>query len=248
MRRLASTALLLVLALVPTASPAQEAAPGPYQAIPVKLAKPLGDPALEAFRKEVTEIVKKKDRAALAGKVVTKGFFWEREDTNVADPKKSGIDNLAAALGLDTKDGPGWELLGIYLADSTAEPVTDTPGVVCSPAAAAYNEKDFEQVIQATKSDPTEWAYPTAAGLEMRAKPDSKAAVVEKLAAVLLRMYPDETQPESAADWMRLVAPSGKMGYALVTSLMPLVSDQLCYTKEASGWRIAGYRGGAAEQ
>ena len=250
MRRLclASTALLVAVALAPTAPRAQQAAPGPYQAVPVTFAKPLGDPTLEAFRKELTEIAQKKDRAALAGKVVAKGFFWEREDTNVADPKKSGIDNLEAALGLDAKDGSGWELLAIYLADPTAEQVTENKDVVCSPAAPAYSEKDFEQLIQTTNSDPTEWAYPTAAGLEMRAKPDSKSPVVEKLAATLLRMYPDETQPEAAADWMRLVAPSGKLGYALVSAMMPLVSDQLCYVKEGTGWRIAGYRGGATDQ
>jgi hypothetical protein len=261
---LASTALVLALAFASTDGVAQQpkpapqppaaqaepqpAAPGPYKAVPVTLPKPLGDASFDAFRKELTDIAKKKDRAALAGKVVAKGFFWEREDTNAADAKKSGIDNLAAAVGLDAKGGSGWEVLGTYLADATAEPVPEMKGVVCSPATPQYNEKDFEQVIQATQTDPTEWAYPSAANLELRGKPDAKAPVVEKLAITLLRLYPDDKQPDSAADWMRLIAPSGKIGYVQFTGLMPLVSDQLCYLKDASSWRIAGYRGGATDQ
>jgi hypothetical protein len=253
---LASTALLLAAALAssdclaqqPPAAQPQPTAPGPYKAVPVTLAKPLGDASFDAFRKEVTDIVKKKDRVALAGKVVAKGFFWEREDSNAADAKKSGIDNLAAAMGLDAKDGFGWDLLVTYLADATAEPMTEMKGVVCSPASPQYDEKDFEQAIQATKTDPTDWAYPSTPNLELRAKFDAKSPVLEKLATILLRLYPDEKQPDSAADWIRLIAPSGKVGYVQSTALVPLVSDQLCYLKDASGWHIAGYRGGASDQ
>jgi hypothetical protein len=267
--RLASTAALLAVALAattalaqqpkapspppaaapaPPAAPAQPTPPGPYKAIPVTLAKPLGDPSLDAFRREVGEIVKKKDRAALAGKVVAKGFFWQREDSNGADAKKSGVDNLAAALGLDAKDASGWEALTAYLNDTTAEAMPEMKGVVCSPASPTYNEKDLELVTQATRTDPTEWAYPVSAGVEIRQKPDAKSPVVEKLGLILVRLYPDDKQPESAADWMRVVAPSGKTGYVQNTSLMPLVSDQLCYLKEASGWKIAGCVGGGGDQ
>jgi hypothetical protein len=256
----ASTALLLAIALVsvdglaqqpkpeaqPPAPQAQPATPGPYKAIAITLAKPLGDASFDAFRKEVTDIAKKKDRAALAGKVVAKGFFWEREDSDGADAKKSGVDNLAAAMGLDAKDGSGWDLLAIYLADASAEPVTEMKGVVCSPASPQYDDKEFEQVIQATKTNPTDWAYPSSANLELHAKFDAKSPVVEKLAATLLWLYPDEKQPDSVTTWIRLVAPSGKLGYVQSTALLPLVSDQLCYLKDANGWRITGYRGGGA--
>jgi hypothetical protein len=227
---------------------AQSAPPGPYKVIPVTIAKQIADPSLDAFRKELAAIAKRKDRAALAAKTVAKGFFWQREDSNVADAKKSGIDNLAAAIGLDAKDGSGWETLGVYVADTSGEENPEMKGVICTPATPAFNEKDLEQAAQATKTDPTEWAYPSAAGLEVRAKPAAAAPVVDKLGVDLLRLYADE-KSEANADWIRIISPSGKVGYVPVNALMPLVSDQLCYNKEAAGWRIAGYAGGAgAEQ
>jgi hypothetical protein len=212
--------------------------------MPITLAKPMVDPSLDAFRKELGDIAKKKDRAALAAKIVAKGFFWHREDTNTADAKKSGIDNLAAALGLDAKDGSGWEALAAYVADATAEPVAEMKGVVCTPSAPGFNEKDLEQATQATKTDPTEWAYPATPGLEVRSKPTTTAPVVEKLGPNLLRLYPDDQQTETTADWIRIVTPAGKTGYVLVSAIMPLVSDQLCYVKDAAGWKIAGFAGG----
>jgi hypothetical protein len=39
------------------------------------------------------------------------GFFWLRENGDRADKRKSGVDNLAGALGLHNKDGAGWDML-----------------------------------------------------------------------------------------------------------------------------------------
>ncbi len=262
---LASTVLLVATALVsaasaqqprpvpPTAPPQpqapQSAPPTPYKAMPITLARPANDPSLDAFRRELAEIAKRKDRNALAAKIVAKGFFWQREDTDTADQQKSGLDNLAAAVGLNARDGSGWEALGAYAADPTAEPVAEMQGVVCSPAAPAFNEKDLEQATQATKTDLTEWVYPMGPGLEVRAKPAANAPLADKLGLNLLRLYPDEEQNEATADWIRVVTPAGKTGYVLVSAVMPLVSDQLCYAKEGAGWKITGYAGaGAAEQ
>jgi hypothetical protein len=40
------------------------------------------------------------------------------------------------------------------------------------------------------------------------------------------------------------VTPSGKVGYALEDQLSSLDNDQICYIKDATGWKIAGYAGG----
>ena len=69
----------------------------------------MNDAGFEAFRKQLGEAAQKKDRAALAKLVVAQGFFWEAENGDKADKKKSGADNLAAALGLANKDSDGWE-------------------------------------------------------------------------------------------------------------------------------------------
>jgi hypothetical protein len=51
------------------------APPKPYKPVAVTLPRPFNDPSFEAFRKELGEIASQKDRAALAGKVVAKGFL-----------------------------------------------------------------------------------------------------------------------------------------------------------------------------
>jgi hypothetical protein len=40
-----------------------------------------------------------------------------------------------------------------------------------------------------------------------------------------------------------VVVPSGKVGYVPTDSIAPLASDQLCYLKDGSSWKIAGYVG-----
>jgi hypothetical protein len=109
MRRVSfvSSALLLFLML----APASAEAPQPYKAVTVKLPPFLNDPSLDAFRKDVAAVAKRRDRNALAGMVVAKGFFWDRDDGKGADDSKSGIDNLAAAFELNASDGAGWDAL-----------------------------------------------------------------------------------------------------------------------------------------
>src|SRR6266516_4511269 len=141
--RLVPSAFALLVAAGTASAPAQQPVPpGPYKAIAVTLPPRQSDPSLDAFRKELGDIAKKKDRTALAGKVVAKGFFWQREDSDDADPKKSGVDNLAAALGLDAPDGSGWQALATYAADDTATPLAERKGVVCSPAMPSFNEQE----------------------------------------------------------------------------------------------------------
>jgi len=51
--------------------------------------------------------------------------------------------------------------------------------------------------------------------------------------------------PNASQDFMRVVAPSGKVGFVAAEAINPLGSDQLCYGKDASGaWKIVGMIGG----
>jgi len=244
--------VLAAIALAPagaTAQPQPKASPpGPYKQVVVTLPKPFGDASLDAFRKELGDIAKRKDRAALAGKVVAKGFFWQREDSNGADPKKSGIDNLAAAMGLDASDGTGWQALAADALDPTAVAEPEMKNVVCSPAPPTFNEEEMEKVAQSTKTDPADWAYPSGPGVEVRAKPDAGAPVVDKLGMYFVRILPDESPSAAAADWIKIVTAGGKVGYVPGDALSPIGSDQICYSKEGGGWRIAGYIGGGGGQ
>jgi hypothetical protein len=250
---LASSALVLGLALASAPAPAQQAAPpGPYKPVAVKVAPIVTDPSLEAFRKELIAVAQRKDRAALARMVVTKGFFWERDDGQGADPKKSSIDNLAIGFNLDDADSPGWDALAQAAADPHAAPDPRKKGVACAPVVPELDGKAFEALAQATKTDPNEWGFPYAAGVEVRADPKADAPVIEKLGLVLVRVTIDESPLHAVegtgAEWLRVIVPSGKVGYVAAGSIGALVSDQICYLKDASGWKIAGLVGGGDRQ
>ena len=62
----------------------------------------------------------------------------------------------------------------------------------------------------------------------------------EELGMVMVRILLEQTP---SGEWLKFVAPSGKVGYAAADLLAPIASDQLCYRKEHGGWKIAGYIG-----
>jgi hypothetical protein len=247
---------LLALALTGSAfaqGTPQASPPGPYKPVPVKVAPLVTDPALETFRKQLVAVAQGKDRTALARMVVAKGFFWERDDgQDGADPKKSGIDNLAAAFNLEDKDSPGWEALAVVAAEPHVAPDPQKKGVACAPTVPDLDGKAFEALAQQTKSDPAEWGFPYTAGVEVRADPKADAPVIDKLGLALVRVTIDESPLHAvegtSAEWIRVVTPSGKIGYAAAGTIGALASDQICYSKDASGWKIAGLVGGGDQQ
>jgi hypothetical protein len=226
----------------------QPAPPRSYQPLPVKLPAPNNDPSFEAFRKQLAAVAEKKDRAGLGKLVVAKGFFWEGENGDKVDKRKSSLDNLAAAMGLDGKDGSGWEGLAAAANDPTLEPVEDRKGVMCGPASPEFDEQALEALTKATGTESEEWGFTTADGLEVRAAPQPNAPIIEKLGLQLIRVLPDDSQDASQVTMVRVVGPSGKVGYLPADALSPLSFDQICYIKDASGWKIAGYAGGDSEQ
>ena len=117
---------------------------------------------------------------------MAKGFFWV-QDKDVADKSKSGVDNLAAAIDLDEKDGSGWVILTAFASDPTGAELPDHKGVICAPADPTINPEQFEQLGEATQTDPSEWGYPITDGIEVRAVAQSNAPVIEKLGLYLSR-------------------------------------------------------------
>jgi hypothetical protein len=230
--------------------PAQQPAPAPakpYQPVSIKLPQPLADPSFEAFRKQLATIAQKKDRAAL-GRLVAQNFFWIASDKDGADKKKSGIDNLAKAIGLDGRDASGWELLAGYAAEPTAEPDPDHKGVVCGPADPSFDEKAAEALAKETQTDASEWGYPASDGVEVRQAAQPNAPVIEKLGLYLVRVMADDSPANAVqADFVKVVTPSGKTGFVAIDALLPLANDQMCYVKDGNAWKIAGFLGGATQ-
>ncbi len=225
----------------------QPAPPKPYKPIAVTPAQPYNDPSFAAFRKQLGEIASKKDRSALA-KVTANDFFWIGENGDKADKKKSSIDNLAAAIELDGKDGTGWEALAVAANEATLEPVPERKGVMCSPANPKFDEAAADGVAKDTGTDPSEWGYSTKPDVEVRSAAKANAPVIEKIGQILVRIMPEEQPaaagaPQQEQQFLRVVTPSGKVGYVHEEVISPLGTDQLCYVKDGSAWKIAGYAG-----
>ena len=219
----------------------------PYQPVAVTPPTPYNDPSFITFRKQLADVVAKKDRAGLAGMIVAQNFFWI-QDRDLADKRRAGIDNLAKAINLDAKDGSGWEVLSGYANEPTVADLPQQKGVLCAPAEPTIDPKAFEALGKATGTDPSEWGYPTNGGIDVHAAAQSSSPVIEKLGMILIRVLPDTNQPSNpdAPFLLHVATPSGKSGYIDTQQLSPLGGDEMCYAKDAGGWKIAGYLGGVS--
>ena len=219
-----------------------QAAAKSYKPVAVAEPKPLADPSWATFRKQLEDVAKRKDRNALAA-LIAPNFFWLKDDGDAADKRKSPVDNLAAAIGLANQDGSGWELLGEFATDETAMPFPDRQGVICSPAGPQFDAQELEKLAQSTQSDIGDWGYTVENGVEVRGAARANAPVIEKLGVHFVRVMED-TSPNASSDFIRIVTPSGKVGFIAADAIVPLGSDQLCYLKDSSGaWRITGFLG-----
>ena len=223
----------------PLAAPAK-----PYKPVMISAPPPVNDPSFAAFRQQIADIAKRKDRAALARMIVAQGYFWEGERGDKADPRKSGADNLAAAIGLNNPDGSGWEILAGFVADSTGAPLPQRKEVICSPAEPVFDEQQFEDMVKSTNTEEADWGFPMRPGVEVRAGAQPNAPVIDKLGMHFVRVMTDDSTATSQVPMLRIVTPSGKVGYVPGEAINPLGNDQICYVKEAGGWKIAGFIGG----
>jgi len=222
----------------------QMAPPKPYKPVSIKMPQVAADPSFEAFRMQLGDITSRKDRAALAA-IVAPHFFLMSEQGDKADKKKSGFDNLAAAIDLDATDGSGWDTLASAAKDTSVEPLEQRQGVMCSPATPGFDDKALEQLLKSTQTDAFEWGYPNVPQVDVRGSSASGSPVIEKVGGILVRILPEsDANAQSPPTSLRIVTPAGKTGYVAADSVLPLATDQICYVKDASGWKITGYVGG----
>jgi hypothetical protein len=250
---LAVTAVTLAPEIAGAQGQSQQAPPKaapvkPYKPLAVTPPGPYGDQSFAAFRKQLADVVQHKDRAALGKLVVTQGFFWI-QDKDLADKRKPGVDNLAKAIDLDAKDGSGWDVLAGYANEPTASPFQDRQGVICAPANPSMDSKAFQALLQSTQTDPSEWAYPLKEGTEVRGAAQPNAPVVDKLGEYLVRVLPDSAPSDNGSQpaYLHVALPSGKSGFVPAEAISGLGGDEMCFSKDASGWKITGYFGGAGE-
>jgi hypothetical protein len=222
----------------------QPGAAKPYKAVAIKLPSAVNDPSFEAFRKRLAEVAEKKDRNALAG-MVSRSFFWMGDKGDKADKKRSGIDNLAKAIGLDGKDAAdGWQTLAGYASDPTGAPYPERKDTICAPAMPEFNDDDFGALLKATNTEDGDWGYPVQAGVEMRATAKLDSPAVDKLGLHFVRVMEDQGGGNQDIPMVKVIAPSGKSGFVPADAISPLGNDELCYVKEGGAWKIAGFSGG----
>ncbi len=216
----------------------------PYKALAITMPTPVNDPAYAAFRKQLADVAKRKDRAALAKLVVSQGFFWESDSGDKADKKKPALANLEQAIGgFSGPDAQGWDVLAQAADDPTLEPLPDHANVMCGPAGPEIDGQAFEALVKDTGTEAGDWAFPVAPDLEVRSAGQPNAPVIEKLGLHLIRVIADPP-PANAAQtppFIRIVTPSGKTGFVAIDGISPIGFDQLCYVKDASGWKITGF-------
>jgi hypothetical protein len=241
----AACAIAIVGALAPLA--AEEAAPKPksYKVVAVALPQPVKDPSFAAFRKQIGEIAKRKDRAALA-KHVAPSFFWTSDDGKEFTLKgRPGIDNLARALYLDNPDTEGWDILAAFATEVAADPLPERKGVICAPGEPTFDNAAAMELGEATGTTSSFWYYPAKPGLDVRSGPGKDSKITGKLGMHLVWVHPDDS-PAAAVhtETVRIVLPSGEFGYVAAEALLPLPGDLLCYIKDGNAWRLAGFIGG----
>ena len=120
---------------------------------------------------------------------------------------------------------------------------------MCAPASPTVDDTAFEALTKDTGTEAGDWGFPAQAGLEVRAAGQANAPVIEKLGMHLIRVLPDQQPPQGTPQqqqptpFVKVVTPSGKTGFVAIDAISPIAFDQLCYIKDASGWKIAGYVG-----
>jgi len=226
-------------------APAAPAPIAPYQPVAIKMPAPSTDASFAAFRKQLADVAKRKDRNALAKLVVGQGFFWESESGDKADKKKNALANLEQAIGpFSGANAPGWEVLAQAAEDPTLEPLPNHAGVMCGPAGPEIDGQAFEALVKQSGTDPGDWAFPVAPDLEVRSAGEANAPVVEKLGLHLIRVMadpPPANAPQTPPAFIRIVTPSGKTGFVAIEGISPIGFDQLCYVKAGGGWKITGF-------
>lgn len=252
-----SAALLLAMSAALAQTPPPPAGGGnppsdadllkPYKEVAVKPPQAVQDPTLTAFRTRLTDTAKRKDKAALAKLVISKGFFWDRGGSDAAKPNKSPIENLSAAIGLEGQDAAGWDMLIGFSQDPTGSTTPDHPGATCSPADPSFDGNAMQSLLDTTQSDIVEWGFPTRNGVEVRDKPQANAPVTAKLGTFFVRVAPDANAAAAAGSMLRIITPAGKYGYVSIDDIAPLGNDQICYAKEGSDWKITGYVGAGSD-
>jgi hypothetical protein len=219
--------------------------PKPYAPVAITRPPPFEDSSLQTFRAMLALVAKSRVYAELAPIVVTQGFFWGRDFGQHYDPRRPAVDNLAAAISLESGNGAGWNVLAAFAAEVSAEPLESRPGVLCAPASPGYDNIEFSRLLDITDTSASDWVYPRDDGTAVRSAARQDAPGLGMLGSHLVRMLAFDSSNGNAAighePWTRVALPDGSIGYVAPGRLISLAAIRLCYIQDLAGrWRIAG--------
>ncbi len=242
MRRLTTIAIAAALPIVAAQAERHVAPVRPYVPVAVTWPQPQADAALDAFRQDLAKVAKARIYAELARLVAPQGFFWGRDFANRFDPRKAGVDNLAAALRLEHDAGAGWAALERLADEAGALPLESRPGVVCAPAPPRFDTIAFDRLIDVTRTEAGDWVYPRAADAAVRSAPRADAAAIEMLGLHFVRILRRDGTASNPGGWTQVATPGGAVGFVAPDTLRTLNAPRLCYGKDLTGrWQITGY-------
>jgi hypothetical protein len=221
-----------------------------YKPVAVKFAEPIEDASFATFRNELAAVAKRRIYAELDRLVMVQGFFWDRDFNGAFDRKHPAVNNLAAAIRLEHRNGMGWDTLAVFAAEPTATAFTGRPGIVCAPGEISFDDVEFDRLVDDARSKPRDWIVPHADKTVVRTAPRGNATVIDTLGLTLVRLLgflTKNSEPDTMRTaWARVITPAGKTGYVAPGALMSPSPERLCYGKDGFGrWRIAGYVGAA---
>jgi hypothetical protein len=257
-RVLVSTTTLIALVL--SAAAAAGVKNVSYPEIKVKVAeayKP--DAAFEKMREALVEATAKKDAAALFA-LVGPMFVWTLNGGPIEyfDMGRDASHNFKVVFGFrafgkdtdgDVLEGPFWDALAAFAADSNYYQVEDAANLVCGPIAAKLvDDQVFERARKniETGNEGANWYFTVADVAVIKAPGDTGAPIAKigKVALPVLSVYPlaSASQPPPPATHLEVLLPSGKIGWIPAAAVRPLESDRLCYAKTPNGdWKIVSF-------
>jgi hypothetical protein len=118
------------------------------------------------------------------------------------------------------------------------------PTVRCAPGSPGLDQKAAEELATATQTEASDWAYPIREAVDVRAGAKDDAQIIDKLDLHLVRVLADDSPDAPITDYTKVLTPAGKTGFVPANVLLPISGEQMCYVKDGSRWKIAGFIGG----
>jgi len=184
--------------------------------------------------------LRKKTRAAARQAGARKGLLLD-EGGRQRGRQRTGIDALATALKLASKDGSGWEMLGELASDENRRRLSGSPEhrLLAGPARNS-SRTTWKKLVTATKTDLGDWGFHRRREHRGACRRASEFAGDREDRMIFVRVMPD-TAPKREPGFHAYRHPSGKVGFVSAEGdqparLRPALLRQGCGGRLGRSW------------